>query len=718
MSAISDVRAAFGALVAMGKQAEMGQIAGLVTSGPQGAAPPLGGTRELLGAYSTMPWLRAVVSKVGMAAGATTWTISAATTPKAKALRFAGFKLRAEGRSKLQQDELVAIEGHPLIALLESGNEFFPGPTNIALTQQHLDLVGEAFWLKERNGVGMPVAVAPLPPHWVRQTPTRAKPFYEVQARSERKQIPKEDVIYFKIPEPVDPYGRGSGTARALGDELETDEFTAKHVKNFFYNSARPDLIITAEGLQHEDTERLEERWITKNQGIWRSFLPFFMSKKVDVTQIDQSFKNMELISLRKHERDIIVQVFGVPPEVLGIIENSNRATIEAAEFLFTRWVLVPRLEFLRLILQARLVPEFDDRLVLDYVSPVQADKVHQLSVMNGTPYAFTLDEHRAVGGHPELPDGEGDVRLQPINLIPSDGDGEEEPEAVGEKGVVRLRGDQDPGPSPDGPVVIPGLTWMSKPLPLGFNPDDLLTFLDGDGVRIETWSVVQAQQAGLIEAFGVAMIEEVESEAVFVETERVTDFVRRWGLERATKIDRTTKTLLRETLADGVQQGESLTELQSRIEATYKQSRGFRAARIARTETVRSTNFGALEGMVQSGVPKKEWLTSRDQNVRDSHSAMDKQVVARDDFFTSGSGNLTLQPGGFGVAKEDINCRCTILAVFEDQSGFEGEARDARWKTFEADRLPHERAMTRNIKRAFRTQERLLIEHMREMFP
>ena len=53
----------------------------------------------------------------------------------------------------------------------------------------------------------------------------------------------------------------------------------------------------------------------------------------------------MTFTELRSFERDAIIQTFNVPPELVGVIENSNRATIEAALTIMAIQVIVPRLE-------------------------------------------------------------------------------------------------------------------------------------------------------------------------------------------------------------------------------------------------------------------------------------------------------------------------------------------------------------------------------------
>ena len=95
-----------------------------------------------------------------------------------------------------------------------------------------------------------------------------------------------------------------------------------------------------------------------------RAYLPHFVSNKIEIKELSQTFQNMQLKDLRAFERDTIVQVFGLNPEMLGILQDSNRASIQSAEFFAQKHVVTPRLEFQRLELQERLVPEFDERLI------------------------------------------------------------------------------------------------------------------------------------------------------------------------------------------------------------------------------------------------------------------------------------------------------------------------------------------------------------------
>jgi HK97 family phage portal protein len=219
-----------------------------------------------------------------------------------------------------------------------------------------------------------------------------------------QQQIPANEVLWIQNPNPADPYGRGTGLGKAIDDEIALDEYAAKHTASFFKNSARPDLIVMPkDGSNFTDTDKavFQQFWNEQLQGFWRGFKPLFLKTPVEVKTLDQNFRNMQLKELRDQERDTIIQTWGVPPELFGIVTSSNRSTIDMAPFIFATYVLVPRLERMRDTLQARLIPEYDESIILDYVSPVPEDRLFKQSVMNGQPGAFYANEFRELAGLP-----------------------------------------------------------------------------------------------------------------------------------------------------------------------------------------------------------------------------------------------------------------------------------------------------------------------------
>lgn len=420
-------KAAVGVFSENSAREAFGMLAGIYP-GQQGLPPPRG-TREYLQAYSKMPWLRAVTSRIASRVAATDWQlfVNAKAGEKARLNRIVQRAHGAERRKMLKQmqedGELRQIETHPLLTVLTDANNFQTGLSARKTTQLHLDLVGEAFWLKERDALGTVVGVWPIPPDWIMATPTPAHRFFRVNFRSWRGLIPDTEILWFTDPDPSFPYGRGSGTAQALADELETDEYAAKHTKAFFFNRARPDLIVypKTSNMREADVRRLEDDWLSRNQGFWRAFKPYFLTREVGVHETDQNFRSMQLVQLREHERDAVMQCFGVPPEILGVLDNANRATITAADLIMARYVIEPRLEFQRAVMQERLVPEYDERLILEFISPVQDDKDFQLEVATAAKEAFSIDELRALGGLGPLEGDRGRVHMVPNTHTPMD---------------------------------------------------------------------------------------------------------------------------------------------------------------------------------------------------------------------------------------------------------------------------------------------------------
>lgn len=388
--------------------------------------PPKRGTKEFLQAYSTSPMLRAATERIAMKMAATRWQLFARKRKGQRAERMvewqtADYSTRLAIRKELQsKQELVEITEHPFLEGLARGNGLLTGYAVRSLTSIYLDTVGENFWLKERNGANAPSGFWPLPPHWVQETPTPSRPFFRLSFRGWQAEIPDTEILWWTVPDPENPYTRGSGVARAVADELDTDEFVAKYTSSFFHNRGVPNLLLFGEGLTEQISRQLERRWAAKYKTPGDLVKPFFTNAKIDVKEIGKSFRDLELVELRRYERDLVLQVYGVPPEVMGIVENSNRATIEAADFLMATYVLQPRLEAQREVLQQRLMPEYDDRLVLDFVSPIQEDKAFRLQAMTANPAMATVDEWRALQGLAPKEDGSGVVHLVSFSVLPT----------------------------------------------------------------------------------------------------------------------------------------------------------------------------------------------------------------------------------------------------------------------------------------------------------
>ena len=142
--------------------------------------------------------------------------------------------------------------------------------------------------------------------------------------------------------------------------------------------------------------------------------------------------------------------------------------------------------------------------------------------------------------------------------------------------------------------------------------------------------------------------------------TDSAVDFIRRQGTERMQGINETTRDALKKELSEGIQKGEDVDTLKARVGKVYSEARGPRAEMIARTETLKATNFATVEAYTQSGIVKrKEWLTAVDERVSEGCRLMDGQMVDQDKNFSSSYYGLDLE-----YPPLHPNCRCTIIPV------------------------------------------------------
>ena len=134
--------------------------------------------------------------------------------------------------------------------------------------------------------------------------------------------------------------------------------------------------------------------------------------------------------------------------------------------------------------------------------------------------------------------------------------------------------------------------------------------------------------------------------------------------------ITSTTKETIRKILIQGMQEGWSINQMMKEIEKSGINV--YRAELIARTETTRAANQGAMLGAISTGLQTmKEWISITDDRTRRiprndyDHLHMDGKNVPVDEPFTV-PGLRTIDIMEFpgdpnGSAGNVCNCRCTV---------------------------------------------------------
>jgi len=124
----------------------------------------------------------------------------------------------------------------------------------------------------------------------------------------------------------------------------------------------------------------------------------------------------------------------------------------------------------------------------------------------------------------------------------------------------------------------------------------------------------------------------------------------------------------IRQEVTQGLIKGESYFDTAERLKEALEGNYA-KAQRIVWTESHRckeEAQLEAMQKMQEKGVEaKRMWVATLDDRTRDTHRELDGQMEDKDGYFHI-RGLKAQAPGMFGVASEDINCRCTTIFVFE----------------------------------------------------
>lgn len=319
-------------------------------------------------------------------------------------------------------DNATPIVDHALLTTLAS-----PMPTHPEIdfyqffycTCIYYELIGDCFWgVDKAPGSGKVNGFYLIPPSWMLSTPTKGDPNFHIQPMGNTSHtgipVPNDSVVWFKAPNLVNPYGRGRARAEAIADEIDTHEYSSKYAKNLFYNDAVPPIIVEMPGAGEPELKAFKEQWMQLYGGFLNSRKPAIVGKKdFKVHQIATNQKEMDFVESRKYLIQMANEHYAVPPEIRGNLQNSNRATIDSAFYLWTKTVVTKRLRLFESAINAQVVPLFDKSVVFKFDNIVPNDDEFALKMLTQGVQAGTVtrNEWRLGMGLPK-DEARGDVYL------------------------------------------------------------------------------------------------------------------------------------------------------------------------------------------------------------------------------------------------------------------------------------------------------------------
>lgn len=619
-------------------------------------------------------------------------------------------------------DQLVALTTHPLLDLLNKPGGSGDRAVNISrfdlffATAAFQLLQGDCYWYMAKGVTsGKPREVTVLRSDKVGKELddngdiTR---FFVRTVGGEKVYIEIDEMVVIPGFDPMNPYGAKGVTAAGL-DLIKTDEFTTLFTKNFFKNNAGVNGVMTLKGEVTKNAfSKFVRAWRDKYEGVDNAGkMAILRDTDAEFTKVGLGLDELDMGGIRNMTKEDVAQMFGVPMALLGKSEQAGlgRANVEAFEYIFAKYTIEPKLQRLDDILQFMLERYYGGQgLVVGHEDIIPEDEQQELAERTaGVDKWLTRNEIRREEGLDPI-DG-GDQLFVPLNNIPvNQSDLAVDPTAKRitlrrkvvlapkkkeqnsltftseQKEAFRLRimRNQAAYERQYKKVLRPIFTAQEKEAlkNLEAHASSLTKDLDqklfddaaADQKMVENLKPTLIQLGK--DQGALAMTFAGEEEIPFrmtAEYERyITDSTRRM----ASSFNDETLVALNKTLSEGIQLGESIGKLQSRIENVYVGVKGYRANRIARTETLKAGNAATEDAYRQIPyVKKKQWVVNPGA-CEQCIQFKDKELDLGEVFLPQGSSyTVPTDEGERTVVNdyEDIyrpplhpNCRCTIAPV------------------------------------------------------
>ncbi len=637
---------------------------------------------------------------------------------------------------------------HPADKLLNYVNEGFTRDLLFFRLGANLELEGKEYWLILRNGLNQPGEIMPLQPWRVKILLDEYNTIIGYRyngGNGTSYTFAPDQIVMFRNFNPKDDY-EGMSTLEAARLPAETDEAAKLYDRQFMRNFARPDVILKFDTtLTKEQKAKLKEQWKQEYGGPRNAGKMLIAPKGMEVDTFNVNHADMEYVEKRKYTRDEILGIFKVPKIMLGVTEDINRATADAAIYIFQRLNTIPKMRRAASFLTEFYLPLFADTEGMYYEignkpteDPIVTAEYYSSGINNGW---LSVNEVRRAESRPEVENGDqlfigfglspfADVAKEMKRPLPpvkpevksvtiedvaksfSDVFGkslkartkhieeadEDKEDLPAPQETPQQRNRKDPEFETKGQARTAKQDELLKPFEdqykaaaeglfedqkkraiAALKKSDVgkssfkkkADILDPNQEIKLTIDIFAPLFKELAKVAGDQALQDVGVDNPF-DTDLAAEFIRKNALRFAKELTTKTATDLRNLIAAGVSQGETINELTARI-SEYSGFGEARAETIARTETIRGGAQSDLEAWKQSGVVSKAiWYTALDERVDPDCEFLHGNEVDLGAEFLSEDQLLEfgLEPYGGGVNAPPLhpNCRCVLLPVV-DQS-------------------------------------------------
>lgn len=654
--------------------------------------------RAIRDGFKASTWVYASVDKIAKAAASVPWRT---------------YRIKSDG----EREEII---GHPLTEIIRRPNPFMSRKDLIERMTSHLYLGGNSLHYMLTGSKGMVLELWPIMPDKIKPVPCQRNFIKEYDYRDGgvRKKFKPEEILHNMFLDPSNLYW-GMGPLQVAARTVDTDTEAVKWNKIALQNRAVTDgAFIFDRTLNREEWQEARKQIREQHQGANNARMPWVLGSGAKWHQMSLSPADMDFIEGRKMTREEIVAIFGVPPPIVGIYDNATLANIETARRIFWLDTVIPYLEDLKSNFNMGLTPRFassGENIELDYdLSNVEAlqenfkEKLENAKALWNMGVPFNDIDKRLELGIGEIEGG--DVGYLPTGVLPanmpidmiagpegeSEGEGDIEEDDAKKKSLwyrktlsgVELETEEQKKiywKSIERDRIPFYARWTKQASELfrkqaraverGYKRSGESGAMKAIDDSVDDWRRTYiANYRSIIAHFGKRTYDGLKAYGLptYTQTKQGPDEFNPWDREireyisnvtawKVAWVTQTTKDEIAKVIYNMREDQEPVDRIARAIRDKIGQFSTHRSFRIARTEVVSASNYGSLEAARQTGHRiKKQWVSSRDDRVRDSHVVVDFETREIDEEFSNG----LLYPGDMRPgtdAAEVVHCRCGL---------------------------------------------------------
>jgi len=510
--------------------------------------------------------------------------------------------------------------------------------------------------------------------------------------KSDGTQVPlTTDEIYCdKRPNPFNEW-RGMSVMEKAATYIDTEISTATFTLNYMKNNASPSGIVSLPDMDRETFKQFAQQWREGYEGPENAGkTAFIRGGQADFRAVGATLKDVDQEITRKMAKNDVLMMLEVPKEMLGMTDGGalGRSTIEAFNYVFNKEKIEPLMRRLDRIYEGIYEMETTRNEVIDvtHISPVPKDKEYEHTVHKDlVNIALTVNEVREDLGYEPIPNGDVLASLAPAqvnNALPKDKIKVKfkKPLTKAEK-LKQLNNEQEAFRT----KLVDTNDIYAKEYKKAISKfakkqeEKVINNINASAKSYEEWLYnVKEQSEELASALLPITIDLIEAQidevANFITGELVTitDEVRKTVQSRVLEISGVYNTdtikQLEKTITLGQKNGESLAKIKKRVETVYSDAKGYRAERIARTESLKTSNSSAELVYKQNGYSEVQWFINpgacsfcqtyagRTKNIGSNFNNIGDVITAED------GSTMRIDYDDINTPPLHPNCTCSIV--------------------------------------------------------